>query len=103
MKRVSLRHQLLCFLLAASSLLLTSSVRVASEAMQPRLGELWQCRVQHLRQYYSVRGPKQKGHPVLSCSVWYFPVLLMGWLVMMSSVVIVAIKLDVLWGSYSGK
>ena len=102
MKSTTLHQQLFSFLLAAWSLLLTSSVCVASQAMQPRLVELWKCRVQHLRQYYSMKKVKQKGHPVITCSVWYFPVLLMGWLVILTSSVLLALQVDIMLRPYSG-
>ena len=96
-KRLTLRQRLLSFLLAAWSLLLTSSVHVASLAMQPRLVELWKCRVQHLRQYYCVRKHKQKGHPVTSCDVWYLPVVLTVWLIVMSYIVLSALKCNAIY------
>ena len=97
-------HQrLFSFLLAAWSLLLTSSVRVASLAMQPRLVELWQYRVQHLRQYYCVRKHKQKGAPVATCDVWYFPVLWTVWLIVMSFIVLSALKRSTVYKMDEGK
>lgn len=62
------------------SLLLTASLQVATQAMQPRLVELWKCRVQHLRQFYSTEKHKQKQCPVISSDMQYIPVILAGWL-----------------------
>ncbi len=82
-------HQrLFSFLLTSCSLLLISSVHVASQAMQPRLVELWKCRVQHLRQFYSTQKHKQKGTArpsVYSSQFRYFPILLMLWLIVAGS------------------
>ena len=41
---------------------------------------LWACRVQHLRPYYCGVKPKQRGKAVISCHVWYLPLLMMSWL-----------------------
>ena len=97
------RQRLFSFLLAAWSLLLTASVRVASLAMQPQPVELWQCRVQHLRQYYCVRKHRQKGAPVTSCDVWYFPVVLTVWLIVMSYIVLSALKRSTIYKMDEGK
>lgn len=70
------RQWLFSCVVAACSLLLTSSVRVASEAMQPRLVELWKCRVQHLRKYYCVQKYKQREQSAISVNVWYCPLIL---------------------------
>ena len=94
------RWRLLSFLLAAWlaawSLLLTSSVRVATLAMQPRLVELWKCRVQHLRKYYCDKKHKQRGtsRPVYSSQFYYIPFLFMLWLMMVGSTVLLAGNLD---------
>ena len=104
---VTPRRRLLSFLLAAWlaawSLLLTSSVRVATLAMQPRLVELWKCRVQHLRKYYCDKKHKQRGtyRPVYSSQFRYFPVLLMVWLMMVSSTVLLAGNLDAMMSTIS--
>ena len=97
------RQRVLSLLLSAWSLLLTSSVHVASLAMQPRMVELWKCRVQHLRQYYYVRKYKQKGAPVTSCDVWHFPVVLTVWLIVMSYLVLSALKRNMVYKMDEGK
>ncbi len=90
------RQRLLSFLVTAWSLLLTSSVRVATLAMKPKLVESWKCRVQHLRRYYSDQKHKQQGTSclVFSSQFCYLPVLLMLWLLLVSSILLLAAYLD---------
>ncbi len=91
------RQRLFSFLLAAWSLLLTSSVRAASQAMQPQLVELWKCRVQHLRQFYSTKKHKQKGTArpsVYSGQFRYIPVVLMLWLMVVGATVLLENNVD---------
>ncbi len=91
------RQKLFSFLLAAWSLLLTSSVHTASLAMQPRLVELWKCRVQHLRQFYSTKKHKQKGTArpsSYSSEFYYFPVVLMLWVIVVVSTVLLEDNVD---------
>ena len=100
----TLRWILLSFLLRAWSVLLTSSVSVATMAMQPRLVELWKCRVQHLRQFYcsQKQDQKVKEHPVMSSNVWYVPALLTGWLMAMSCIVLLALLVNVTYAMDKG-
>ena len=102
-KCTKLRYKLVSFFQATWYLLLYSSVHVASLAMQPRLVELWKCRVQHLRQFYCTRKPKQKGAPMISCNVWYFPVILTVWLIVLSYIVLSALKNGVTYEMDEGK
>ena len=92
---LTLHQRLFTSLLAAWSLLLTSSVRVASLAMQPQLVELWKCRVQHLRKYYCDQKHKQQQYSVISGHVWYFPVILSLWLIIMSCSTLLALLVNV--------
>ncbi len=84
------RQKLFSFLLAAWSLLLVSSIHVASLAMQPRLVELWKCRVLHLRQFYSTQKHKQTACPVISSDVRHLPAVMMLWLVTVSLAALLA-------------
>ncbi len=89
------RQRLFSFLLAVWSLFLISSIRVASQAMQPRLVELWKCRVQHLRQFYNTQKHKQKGTArpsAYSSEFRYFPVVLMVWLIVVGSTVLLEVN-----------
>ncbi len=84
------RQRLFSFLLAAWSLLLTSSVHAASQAMQPRLVELWKCRVLHLRQFHSTQKHKQTACPVISSDVRHLPAVMVLWLVAVSLAALLA-------------
>ena len=77
-------------IVSAWSLLLTSSVRVATLAMQPQLVQPWKGRVQHLRQLYCKRKYTQKGtsHPAYSRELYPIPVLVMVWLVLICCAVV---------------
>ena len=73
------------------SLLLTASLQVATQAMQPRLVELWKCRVQHLRQFYSTEKHKQRGraHPTAYSSDFrYLPVVFILLFIVIGSAVV---------------
>ena len=98
----TLRQRLISSLLASWSLLLTASVHVASLAMQPRLVELWKCRVQHLRRYSSDQKHKQMGHSITSPGVWYLPVFMMSWLIVISCLVLLALSLKITYKMDSG-
>ena len=74
------------------SLLLVSSVRVAWLAMKPQPVELWKSKFVQVRLRYSTGKYKQRGLPVISCHVWYIPALLTGWLLVMSSIILFALK-----------
>ena len=99
--------KLFSFLQTMWSILLISSIHTATLAMQPQLVELWQCRVQYLKKFYSGRKSgrkcKQKGYPVISCHVWHIPHLLTGWLLVMSSIVHLALKHNITYKLNEGK
>ena len=97
------RQRLFCILQMAWPLLLISSVRVATLAMKPRMVELWKCRVQHLRRFYSYQKCKQTGHSVVSGDVWYLPVLLMMWLIVSSCSVFLTLMLNATYERDKGK
>ena len=98
---LSLHRRLFSSLLAACSLLLASSVRVASLAMQPRLVELWQYQALHLRRVHSDQKHKQRGtfRPVYSNEFHYYSLVLVLWLVVVSSTVLLASNLDAVMGT----
>ena len=97
-----LHQKFFSMLLAALSVLLISCVRVASLLAPPRV-DLWQCRTQHLRQYSSRWKIKQRGHPVISCHIWYLPLLLMGWQLTMISIILHALKYGTTYKMDEGK
>ena len=93
-------HRLFSGVLVACSLLLTSSVQVASLAMQPRLVELWKCRAQHLNRVYSKQKHKQRGtgRGVYSDQYCYIPMILMLWLVLTGSAVLSVSYMETIMG-----
>ena len=52
---------------------------------------LWACRVQHLRPYYCGVKPKQRGKAVISCHVWYLPLLMFSWLTALTCFIIICL------------
>ena len=101
---IILHLRMVQFMLSAWWLLLTSSVHVATLAMQPRLVEPWKCRVQQSRQFSSdPQRHRQRGIPVLSCDVWYLPMVLTGWLMVMSYVVLFVLKRNITYEMDAGK
>lgn len=90
------RQRLLSYVRTLWLLLLISSVRVATLAMQPRMVELWKCQAEHLRQYYSYQKIKQKGQyrPIYSSQFSYYSMLIKLWIVVVSSEVLLALNLD---------
>lgn len=85
-ERLPVPHwKLLHFFQSMLTLLLACSIRVANLAMQPRLVELWKCETQYLRQLYSNKRHRQKQCPATSGYVWYCPIFLIVWLLMMTS------------------
>ena len=52
---------------------------------------LWACRVQHLRPYYCGVKPKQRGKAVISCHVWYLPLLMFSWLTALTFFIIISL------------
>ena len=97
----TLRRKFLSSFMAAFSLLLTSSVHVATLAMQPRQVELWKCRVQHLRRVHCKQDHKQRGtgRGVYSGQLHYVPFLVMLWCAVMSATIFLASYLDLVTNS----
>ena len=64
--------------------------------LKSELVQLWKCRVQYLRKFYeySDKKPKQRGCVALSCHVWSIPLLLMMWLTGLSSILLLALKVE---------
>ncbi len=89
------RQRLFSFLLAACSLFLTSSVHTATIAMQPRMVELWMYQVQHVRRFHSYKKQKQRSHGIISSYVWYFPTLLIGWIMTIGGITLLALLLNI--------
>ena len=59
--------------------------------LQSEFVPLWACRVQHLRPYYCGVKPKQQGKAVISCCVWYLPLLMLSWLTALSCFIIISL------------
>ena len=78
------------------SLLLTTIVRTASLAMQPRQTQLiWRCHVKQGRMVHGYKLQKQRSYPIISSNVWFVPVLLMVWLLGMSCITLLALRLNI--------
>ena len=95
------QKQLSCFtihkrLLRFLSLLLISSVCVATLSMQPRLVELWKVRAQKLTRLYSDQKHKQRGtsHPVYSSQIRCIPIILSLWFVVVCSTILLSLNLN---------
>lgn len=52
---------------------------------------LWSCRVQHLTPFYCGVKPKQRGKAVISCDVWYLPLLVLSWMTVLTCFIIVCL------------
>ena len=58
--------------------------------------DLWKSRVQHLRQYYCFNGhkPKQRSSPAISRHVWFIPLILTLWWLLIAVMFIYTLKME---------
>ena len=64
--------------------------------LRSQLVDLWKFRVQHLRQYYCFHGhkPKQKSSPAISRHVWFIPLILTLWWLLIAVIFLYTLKME---------